>query len=422
MVLTNKNNKSSKRIIKEIQKVINILVKSICKHLIKPIGEPFSLKLARKDNEAIIEKFSSEHDLQEVIFISTDGTTINTQEFSRIVGLNATANLIWGPELRRPTIVKKYKESKYHIPSMISVERIQMELVTTTCVLRTIRTGKLHCQDCPISKNNCMIQQHKKTLKDLNDFRPVALLDLTIDFSFIKKQQFISPEAKTLILNTVKWVYQQIREYNLEMIFITHGSRDKRFMYEIKSDIDFMFRRSGEFDKKILQEIKKFYTNTKDLDEFSHIKGILQSFNKSFRFISENFTDFDLFRKSFTDKGNSTPLFQILDPNALEYYEGVDAAYRLTTWGYHEIIDESYQYVPLDDIKIGFPLNSDPDFLYDAFLFDTALGRGHSLSLALAHSIISPGRNTRNLIAQILADLNQIPKTLKTIQKWRFFK
>ena len=43
------------------------------------------------------------------------------------------------------------------------------------------------------------------------------------------------------------------------MIFITHGSRDKRFMYEIKSDIDYMFKRSGEFDMKLLQEIKKKY-------------------------------------------------------------------------------------------------------------------------------------------------------------------
>jgi len=402
-----------------MQENVQILVNSICKFLIKPIKDPILFDKFRND-DSIIEKVTTDYKLNDILFVSTDGTSIETNEYTRTVGLNATDNLIWGPECDRPLVIKKYRESQYRIPSMISIERIQQELVTTICVLRTIKSGNLICTNCPISKNNCLIKGHRISLQDLGNFRPIGLLDLTIDFSFIKKQQFVSQQAKKIILNTVKWAYRQIKDYELELLFITHGSRDKRFIYEIKNDIDYMFKRSGDFDKKLLDSIREFCQTTKKMDKFPAIKNTLRQFNKNFKSISYNFTDFDLFRSSFNSKGNTTPLFQILDPNALEYYEGVNTVYFLTTWGYHEVVNGDYQYVPLDDIKVGFPLGAESEFLYHAFLFDTALGKGHSLSLTLAHALISPSRRSRIAIAQFLADLNQIPKSLKSIQKWRF--
>ena len=419
MLKSDDQNKNLKKILIEIRKNLPILVGSICKLLIKPIRDPVTFKQIKND-DSIIHNITSSVKLNDVIFISTDGTTIDTQEYTRTVGLNATTNLIWGPEFDDHIILKKYRESNYEIPSMISVERVQQELVTTVCILRAIKSGNLLCNDCPISKNNCIIKSHRKRLIDLENFNPVGLLDLTIDFSFIKMQKFISQPAKDLILNTVKWVYRQIREYNLDIIFITHGSRDKRFMYEIKTDIDYMFKRTGEFDKKLLDEIKNFCMGIKNKNIFPEIQSALQKFIKNFKPISEIFTDFDLFRNYFNNKGNTTPLFQIIDPKALDYYEGVDTAYFLTTWGYYEIVDNSLRYIPLDDIKIGFPLNNNSEFLYKLFLFDTALGKGHSLSLTLAHGIVSPNRKVRNAIAQLLADLHKIPKALKSIQKWRF--
>ncbi|MFX1450359.1 MAG: hypothetical protein ACFFCM_05930 [Promethearchaeota archaeon] len=411
-----------KIVIKELQQNIDVLIKSICNLLIKPIHDPITLDSDINSDDSIIEKILSEIKLNDILFVSTDGSSINTQEYTRTVGLNATANLIWGPEFDTPIIIKKYRESEFRIPSLISTERIQQELITPICILTTIKSGDLPCQDCPIVKNNCILKSKKSILQKLSNFRAIGLLDLTIDFSFIKKQNFISPQAKDLILNTVKWIYRQIRDFNLEIIFITHGSRDKRFMYEIKNDIDYMFRRSGEFDTKLLEEIKKYCENNQDSKKFLLIQDSLRNFVKNFKTISYNYTDFDLFRSYFNKKGNSTPLFQIKDPNALEYYEGVETGYMLTTWGYFESIGNKFQYVPLDDIKVGFPLNSDSKFLYKLFLFDTALGKGHSLSLTLAHTLISPGRTTRELLSQILADLHQIPKSLKNIQKWRFMK
>ena len=94
-----------RQLVRELQKVIHVLVQSICKHLIKPVADPFTIIDPEIDDETIIDSISSKKYLQDVIFISTDGTTINTQDYARIVGLNATANLIWGPELRQPTIV-----------------------------------------------------------------------------------------------------------------------------------------------------------------------------------------------------------------------------------------------------------------------------------------------------------------------------
>ncbi|NHI92045.1 MAG: hypothetical protein EAX96_06040 [Candidatus Lokiarchaeota archaeon] len=414
--------KNLKVVIKELQQNVDVLVNSICQLLIKPIRDPITLDSDINHDDSIIEKILSEIKMNDILFISTDGSSINTQEYTRTVGLNATVNLLWGPEFDVPIIIKKYRESEFQIPSLISTERIQQELITPICILTTIKTGELPCKDCPILKNNCILKSKKNILRDLTNFRAIGILDLTIDFSFIKKQAHVSPQAKNLILNTVKWVYRQIRDNNLEIIFITHGSRDKRFMYEIKNDIDYMFKRSGEFDTKLIEEIKKYCENNRNDDKFSSIRNTLRDFVRDFKVISHNYTDFDLFRSYFNKKGNSTPLFQIKDPNSLEYYEGVETGYMLTTWGYFELIDNKFLYVPLDDIKVGFPLNSDPEFLYKLFLFDTALGKGHSLSLTLAHTLISPGRKTRELLSQILADLHQIPKSLKNIQKWRFMK
>jgi hypothetical protein len=208
-----------------------------------------------------------------------------------------------------------------------------------------------------------------------------------------------------------------VRKYDLNVIFTTSSAKTRTILVEMNSDFEKLTKnpRNTEltFIEGLHETLRKEGLNSFDPNLFSDYLLYYEE-------IKDNFTDFDLFQDKFCRKGASTDIFEITGQYATANYSGVQMGYQLVSWGAMEQYKGRDIYVPMDDIKVGYPLKM-KDFGSKIFLMDTALGNGYSSTLTLAHSLASYKRVARNLITRYIANDYNLKMSLKEQLKWRYF-
>lgn len=386
--------------------------------------DPKPISFNVKQDSKIVGHMIESKKLSRYVLVGVDGSNVQTSNYSKTYGIIKTVGVCWNLNVEPMHVLERYTISKYkynmEMSSSISAEMLAYELVTCVCILKAVKYKKFCCDNCKLPHNRCSMKINRGFWEDFEDLEPVGILDQAIDFSFLKKPP--NPYISSVLLQTVNWIFKEIKKHELKIIFITHASKTRNILFDLGSDFEKVLKSINAHEITLLEalfdEINQY---SRENGSFEIDSNIFKEFLVNKYEILNNYTDFDLIRKTIDQKAAASPIFEIIEGSSRTFYSGLRVAYQLISWGMYDEYKGEEIYFPLDDIKLGYPLNNTEDIAFDVFLFETALGKGYSYTLTLAHTLASVKRSVKKIFEIFLAQEYNLIKSLKEQKKWRYF-
>lgn len=359
--------------------------------------------------------------IQKYCFVGIDGTTArasnNEVESPILIGASA---VIWGLKNKKSD-VKTYNQ-RFVIEgsdrlSHSSIRTI-LEIRFAICVLIARKFKMVNCTKCPFNKSGCQLQNESyKPWEVFPDKVAVAILDLPVIFTFIKSIPTLSTEIRKYLLDNLKLIFEDIKKYGLPVIFTSHKSKLRAVSQDLSSELDDAINSVDNRAKEIINLISnKEELNIIDLPFLAELSKKLKD-----RF----FTDYDLLEAWIDDIAIPSPIFEVKPDDYNNFWD--ELKFHYFTWGYKELIEGEWFYIPSSWIRIGYTPALSPQLAHQIMCLEMILGKSHSISLTMAHTCCN--MHKEELLSIILSfynrtkpDKHKLGRNVKDLTKWRFMR
>ncbi len=352
--------------------------------------------------------------------LGSDGTTAKvSKNEARSPVLVSSSVVLWGIE------ENKTKTYKYDQRLVIdgydrlshSTLRTILEIRLALCVLITRKLKTTMCKDCPINNYGCQWQGKKfEPWKHFSGKQMVAIFDLPVIFAFIRSLSTLDAENRTFLLDNLKSSFADIRKYELPVIFVSQKSTLKNVIEDISSELDEVINSVDAKAKEVINIIKEKKVSHQGLPILVKISDKMKE-----RF----FTDYELLEEWMKYIATPSPVFNV---KPSEYNDNWDQLkFHYFTWGYQEYYDGKWIYFPSTWIRIGYSPALSPTKAHLLMCMDMILGKGHSISLTMAHTACNLYKKSYcKLLVEHYnkkrPDQYKLGKSIKDLNKWRLMK
>jgi hypothetical protein len=187
---------------------------------------------------------------------------------------------------------------------------------------------------------------------------------------------------------------------------------------EVQSQLDLLIDAMDERAKALVSLISKKLPDV-DSTGFWALPAL------SNRLKQKSFSDFDLLESWFSDIGTPSPIFQVEPSELNDNWDQM--RYHYFTWGYKELATESEFFAPSCWVRIGYSPALTPEAAHLATCLEMILGKGHCVSLLLAHTACN---ERKEIFVKILTEVmnrelpvkQRIGFNVKTMNKWKLMK
>nr|MDO8118153.1 hypothetical protein [Candidatus Sigynarchaeota archaeon] len=245
----------------------------------------------------------------------------------------------------------------------------------------------------------------------------IALVDLPIEFNFVKSMHK-GTYTKEYFEENLRLMFKDMAEHELKIIFVTHKTTIKVISEAIYTELDLVINSMDERAHALIDSIgKRLSTNSPvTLTIYAEISKKIKA---------KGFYDFDLLEPWFTDIASPSPAF-LVEPSPLNN-DWNQLRYHYFTWGYKENANGKAYYAPSCWVRIGYTPALTPAQAHLVACLEMVLGKGHSISLTLAHTACNEGKDNyvKILTERMNRDLptkHRLGFNVKTINKWKLMK
>ena len=359
--------------------------------------------------------------VEKYCFVGTDGTTArasnNEVESPILIGASA---VIWGVNNLKSDIVSYDQKFVIEGRDRLSHSSIRtiLEIRLVLCVLLARKFKVLYCKNCPFDKSGCQLQTDSyKPWEVFPDKVAVAILDLPVIFAFIKSIPTLSNEIRKYLLDNLKLIFDDIKKYKLPVIFVSHKSKLRAVSQDLASELDDAINSVDNRAKEIINLIS-------EKEDLKKIKlPFLAELSKNLK--DKFFTDFDLLEPWIDDIAIPSPIFEVKPDDYNNFWD--ELKFHYFTWGYKELIEGEWIYIPSSWIRIGYSPALTPELAHQIICLEMILGKSHSISLTMAHTCCNMYKEV--LLSIILSfynknkpDKHKLGRNVKDITKWRLMK
>lgn len=356
-------------------------------------------------------------------FIGSDGTTAKIAKNEADSPTYISASLImWGVDSIETKTYEFNQRLVIDHTRILSHSTIRtvLEIRSALCILISRKFKSRRCEDCPFDRSGCQWQNDNfKPWQYFTNKRLVAILDLPVIFAFIKTLPTLDSDNRDYLLTNLRKCFENIRKYELPVIFVSQKSTLKIVIENLASELDEAINSIDNRAKSLLEliaESQKAELNSISLPILVEIRN---------RMKNKFFSDYDLLEKWLEGIATPSPVF-IVKPSEYNNDWG-DLKFHYLTWGYQELYNNELIYFPSSWIRIGYSPALTPVEAHKIFCIDMILGKGHSISLTMAHTACNMYKRsyTRVLIDfynESRPEKYKLGKNIKDLNKWRFMK
>ncbi len=367
--------------------------------------------LANEDLIALVEKYC---------FIGADGTTARISDDAESPTQVCVSGVMWGVQEGRTRSVGYDQRLAIEASELLekSTLRTVLEIKSVTCLLVARKFRQYRCSDCPINNQGCQWQDSPSAIWDeFPDKMAVGILDLPVIFTFVKALPQLDVKNREFLQSNLQKCFDDIRRYELPVIFVSQRSTLKVISDELASELDNAINSTPAKAKALLDLMKDVLKRKSvSLPALVELREMMED-----RF----FTDYDLLEGWLEDIARPTPVFSV---KPSEYNNNWDELkFHYLSWGYKERVDGSWIYIPSTWVRIGYSPALDSITAHKIMCLEMMLGKGHSVSLTLAHIACNlyKKHGTKLLLEfynKSRPEKYKLGKNLKDMNKWRLMK
>lgn len=395
-------------------------VKEICNILEIPYSEfdsTFRLGttertlLANEDMKKLIEQYC---------FIGVDGTTAKISNDAESPTLVNVSNILWGIRDNRTHTVTYDQRIVFEARDLLEKSSVRtiLEIKSVICIQLARKFKRFKCANCPLNKGGCQWQDaYMAPWEEFPDKTAVALLDLPVIFAFIKALPQLDKVNREFLLSNLQQCFDDIKSYKLPVIFISQRSTLKVVSEDLTSELDNAINSIDTKAKALLDLIVEM---VKDRNKSSMELPLLVDLRN--KMDDKFFTDYDLLNAWLGDIALPTPIFNVRPAEYNNHWDGLKFHYL--SWGYKELINGSRVYIPSTWVRIGYSPALDPGTVHKIICLEMMLGKGHSLSLTLAHLACNLYKKHSSKLLKEYYNKNRpdkykLGRNIKDLNKWR---
>ncbi|KKN15202.1 hypothetical protein LCGC14_0988420 [marine sediment metagenome] len=356
-------------------------------------------------------------------FIGSDGTTAKVAKNEPDSPTYISAGLImWGIDNNETKTYEFNQRLVIDHTKILSHSTIRtiLEIRTALCILISRKFKSRRCANCPFDQSGCQWQNDSfKPWQYFTDKRLVAILDLPVIFTFIKTMPTLDSDNRDYLLTNIRKSFEDIRKYELPVIFVSQKSTLKNVIKDLASELDEAINSIDNRAKSLLELI----TESQEVELTSNSLPILVEIRNQMK--NKFFSDYDLLEKWLEGIATPSPVFNV-KPSEYNNDWG-DLKFHYLTWGYQEFYNNEWIYFPSSWLRIGYSPALTSVEAHKIFCIDMILGKGHSISLTMAHTACNMYKRS---YTSVLIDFYnkdrpekyKLGKNIKNMNKWRFIK
>ena len=395
-------------------------VQEICDILEIPYSE-INSKIKLGSTERTLLRNEDINDLMKnFCFIGVDGTTTRISEDTEAPTQVSISNVLWGIREMQTHTIKYDQRIVYEARELLDKSSVRtiLEIKTVICLMLARKFKKYKCEGCPINEQGCQWQEHKSGIwEEFPDKVAVGILDLPVIFAFIKALPQLDKKNREFLLSNLQKCFDDIRNQNLPVIFVSQRSTLKVVSEDLTSELDNAINSIDTKAKALLDLIRDiFKDNTIKLPALVEVRNKIEE---------KYFTDYDLLGDWLEDIALPSPVFNV---KAAEYNNNWDGLkFHYLSWGYKELVNGSWIYFPSTWVRVGYSPALDPATVHKIICLEMMLGKGHSISLTLAHIScnlykIHGSKLLLEFYNKNRPDKYKLGRSVKDINKWRLMK
>lgn len=381
-----------------------------------------SLRLGRTEKELLSNNELIELS-EQFCYLGSDGTTAKVARNEAGSPTYISGSLVlWGLN-GVETNVYEYSQKIVIDHSNIfshSTIRTVLEIRAALCILISRKFKSRRCSECPFNALGCQWQNEGfRPWEHFNGKQLVAILDLPIIFTFIKTLPTLDADNRDFLLTNIKTCFSDIRRYDLPVIFVSQKSTLKNVVDDLASELDESINSIDVKAKSLLNLINEGQSS------ISLKKGlpILAEISSKMRY--KYFSDYDLLEDWLSNIASPSPIFQVKP--SLYNNDWEELKFHYFTWGYQEYYENKWVYFPSTWVRIGYSPTLTPAQAHYIACLDMILGKGHSISLTMAHTACNMFKdNYTKLLVDFYNEKRpekyKLGKNIKDLNKWRFMK
>lgn len=369
----------------------------------------------------LLDNSQLKHLVNNYFFMGTDGTSASFSDEDYVApGIVVGSAVAWGLE---GAITKTREITCRYILKQEDREsnsgfRSMLELMLAVCTLKAAKLGKYDCSSCPFRDYQCGAKNQAYPPWEWFEGREgIAFVDLPVEFNFVKSLHK-GTYTKDFFEENLRLAFKDMKEHELKIVFVTHKSRLKVVSEVIQTQLDLAINSLSERARSLIDLVSRKMKNLApaSLDGVARISTMMKS---------PAFFDFDLLEPFFNDIGTPSPSFQV-EPSQLNDQWG-DLRSHYFTWGYKEQGNGDMYYAPSCWVRIGYTPALTPELAHMATCLEMILGKGHAISLTLAHTACNEKKDIyiKVLTEKLNKDLpakHRMGYNVKTINKWKLMK
>ncbi len=358
--------------------------------------------------------------LQKHFILGTDGTTASFSEDNMFAPVLVGASTVaWG--------IREGATKTFHVDNRVILKsenresnsgyRTMEELQMAVCLLKSAKLGSFECTRCPFRDHDCAIKKSKpEPWKWFPGKQGIAFVDLPVEFNFVASMHE-GTYTKDFFKHALPHAFEDMKTHGLKIVFITHKAALRPVSDEVISQLDVVI---DSMDERAAVLVKKIAAQAKTK---APSIGLLKNLSKQLE--DKYFFDFDLLDSWFTGLGMPSPTFKVEPTDLNGNWD--ELRYHYLTWGYAEKLDGKGLYAPSCWVRAGYTPALSPSDAHLAVCVEMMLGKGHAVSLKLAHTAcnLNKGQLVRIYTEQLTKELPvklQPKLNVKDMNKWSLLK
>ena len=367
--------------------------------------------LNNEDLNELTEKFC---------FIGVDGTTTRISDDAESPTQVSISDVVWGIQNMRTHTIKYDQRIVYEARELLDKSSVRtiLEVKSVICLMLARKFKRYNCKDCPINKQGCQWQENKPMVwEEFPEKVAVGILDLPVIFAFIKALPQLDKKNREFLLSNLQKCFDDIKNHELPVIFVSQRSTLKVVSDDLISELDNAINSIDTRAKALIDLIRNI-----SKDKTIKLPALVELRNKM---EEKFFTDYDLLEDWLGDIARPTPVFNVKPAEYNNNWDGLKFHYL--SWGYKELINGSWVYFPSTWVRVGYSPALSPSTAHKIICLEMMLGKGHSVSLTLAHiSCNLYKKHGSKLLLEFYnktrPDKYKLGRNVKDINKWRLMK
>jgi len=239
-------------------------------------------------------------------FIGVDGTTTRISDDAETPTQVSISNVLWGIREMQTHTINYDQRIVYEARELLDKSSVRtiLEIKTVICLLLARKFKKYKCEGCLINQQGCQWQEYKSGIWDeFPDKVAVGILDLPVIFAFIKALPQLDKRNREFLLSNLQKCFDDIKNHNLPVIFISQRSTLKVVSEDLTSELDNAINSIDTRAKALLELIGDIFKDKAiKLPALVELRNMMEE---------KYFTDYDLLGDWLRDIALPTPVFNV---------------------------------------------------------------------------------------------------------------